>query len=694
MNKSFATILIAGLLAPRAFGDGPETEMKRKGEWLAEHFGTNIAALPFSFVFGGRISSQLLSTFRMERAESKRSGSRSQYILRLTDPATGLVVDCEVTEFANHPALEWVIHFENTGANDTPVLENILALDELMESPAGKAALHYSKGATCSMDDYQPLTEPMIPGARLHLQAGGGRSSSDFLPFFNWETPPNGGVILGLGWSGEWAADFTQPDPRHTSLQAGQALTRMKLHPRERIRTPRLAMLFYTGDWIHGQNLWRRFLLEHHRPMVNGKPLEPPILNGNWGGTHASNHIANIRAIADHDLPVDYYWIDAEWFGTGAWWQNAGNWQVKKDLYPDGFKPISDQLHQAGRKLLLWFEPERVCERVPWATEISRWLLSVPVPNRVYRWDKQTFPDWVKSESLRNQIMENDSLFNLAIPEARQFLTDFISERVRDWGLDCYRHDANIAPLEFWRAADAPDRQGITEIRWVEGLYAFWDGLFERYPGLIIDNCASGGRRIDLETLGRSTPFWRSDFPGNVTAKQCHTYGLSFWVPLNATGAVTPGRDSNYAWRSTISSSVVINLFGNGDTGQTKPPANDFPFAKVRGILQQYRQLQPYFLGDYYPLTAYSKATDAWLAWQFHRSDLGEGMVQAFRRELSVYEAGRFPLRGLEPDAKYAVTDLDAPTPTEMTGRELMDEGLLVHLRDRPSAALITYKRL
>jgi hypothetical protein len=38
-------------------------------------------------------------------------------------------------------------------------------------------------------------------------------------------------------------------------------------------------------------------------------------------------------------------------------------------------------------------------------------------------------------------------------------VTDFISQRITEFGLDCYRHDANIAPLEFWRAADAADRQ-------------------------------------------------------------------------------------------------------------------------------------------------------------------------------------------------------------------------------------------
>jgi alpha-galactosidase len=391
---------------------------------------------------------------------------------------------------------------------------------------------------------------------------------------------------------------------------------------------------------------------------------------------------------------VDYYWIDAEWFGRGPWWQNAGNWQVNKELYPEGFKPISDLLHQSGRKLLLWFEPERVCEGTPWAAELDKWLLAIPLEKRVYRWEKQTFPDWVKSESLRNQIKENDRLFNLGIPEARQFLTDFISKCIKEGGLDCFRHDANIAPLEFWRAADAPDRQGITEIRWVEGLYAFWDELLRRHPNLIIDNCASGGRRIDLETIGRSTPFWRTDFPRDATGKQCHTYGLSFWVPLNATGDVTPGRDSDYAWRSTISSSVVFGLFANGEASQTNSNLGGFPLAKAKAALEQYRRIQPYFLGDYHPLSSYSKALDVWMAWQFHRSDLGEGVVQVFRRPESPYESAHFKLRILDPNANYELKNFDEPDTTRISGRELSDTGLLVTLKTPQSSAVISYKTI
>lgn len=68
---------------------------------------------------------------------------------------------------------------------------------------------------------------------------------------------------------------------------------------------------------------------------------------------------------------------------------------------------------------------------------------------------------------------DNDRWFNLALPEARQFLTNFISAKIEGFGLYCFLNDSNIAPLQFWRAADAPDRQGIPEIRWIEGFMRF-----------------------------------------------------------------------------------------------------------------------------------------------------------------------------------------------------------------------------
>lgn len=647
-------------------------------EWIA-HSLINGQPPPFSFQYQNRSSLQFLSG-----CEKNHNQTTSFF----RDPKTGLQIRCEATLYRDFHVVEWVVYFKNTGQHETPIIENIQALDITLPGQKNDGIVHYAKGAVCSWDDYQPLRRVLNKKSDMIVQPGGGRSSSDFLPFFNLQQADSTGLIIAVGWSGEWQMQFTTDSTRRTRIRSGMAQTHLKLFPGEEIRTPRMALLSYSGNPATAQNLWRRFVLAHHRPLVKGKPFPMPVFYATWGGTKADVHLADITQLIAADLAVDAYWIDAEWFGQGLWHQTVGDWRVKKDLYPLGFKPISNRLHQAGREFLVWFEPERICTGTPWYTEYRSWLLAVPKAQRHYNWgNSQNEPDWVRWESLRNQICEDDLLFNLADPAARKFLTDYISDLIDQFGIDYYRHDANIAPLEFWRAADAPDRRGWTEIQWVQGLYAFWDELLRRHPGLIIDNCASGGRRIDLETMGRSTPFWRTDYPGDPIAKQCHTFGISSWVPLNATGNVRPATDDLYTWRSTWSSSIVVDLSG---IAQWQP--DDEKLVRAKTLLNQYQDIQPYYLGDYYPLTCYSQAADAWMAWQFNRPEQNDGMVQVFRRTQSISESAKLRLDGLADD-DYIVRNLDQSDPKVISGRMLMENGLIVTLNGRPGAAVFIYQK-
>jgi hypothetical protein len=99
-------------------------------------------------------------------------------------------------------------------------------------------------------------------------------------------------------------------------------------------------------------------------------------------------------------------------------------------------------------------------------------------------------------------------------------------------------------------------------------------------------------------------------------------------------------------------------------------------------------------LADYYPLTPYSRELNRWIAWQFSRPEQGDGVIQAFRRPQSAEEAARYKLRGLDPQARYAVTDLDTGRAQTLTGRELMDDGLHVVIKAQPGAVVLTYTQL
>ena len=95
-------------------------------------------------------------------------------------------------------------------------------------------------------------------------------------------------------------------------------------------------------------------------------------------------------------------------------------------------------------------------------------------------------------------------------------------------------------------------------------------------------------------------------------------------------------------------------------------------------------------LGDYYPLTPYSLDKTSWIAWQFHRADLNEGVVQAFRRPEATSETLTVKLRGLDPQQRYEIENLDGGKEVR-TGEELM-RGYDITLREKPAAAVLGLK--
>ena len=125
------------------------------------------------------------------------------------------------------------------------------------------------------------------------------------------------------------------------------------------------------------------------------------------------------------------------------------------------------------------------------------------------------------------------------------------------------------------------------------------------------------------------------------------------------------------------------------------PPGKDeFEYELARKLLHEYLSVRHCFDGDYYPLTQYDLSEDTWMAWQFDRPDLGEGIVQAFRRPESPAAGARYQLRGLEPDAQYELRDFDAPETTTMRGRDLIEEGLTINIPDQPGAAVVRYTKV
>ena len=625
-----------------------------------EHYATEPL---FSFVYDGQNSSEFLKQWTLERSARPRDAQRTERRLVWRDAKTGLQVRCDAAEYADFPTIEWTLYFKNTGTNDTPILSDIQALDLNLNRPAeGEFVLHHHTADNCTADSYEPHALALTPSSVQRFASAGGRPTTGGFPYFNLEHS-GGGMIAVVGWPGQWAAQFTRDADRGLRLRAGQELTHFKLRPGEEVRAPLVALQFWRGgDWIRAQNVWRRWMVAHNLPRPGGT-LVPTHYGGCFGNLRprAAEEIEQFDGWRREGIRLDYWFIDAGWYThPGDWW-NIGTWEIDRERFPRGLREVADHAHTNNAKFVLWFEPERVVD--------GSWL-------------EKTHPEWIlRSGGAR--------LVNLGHPEAWKWVLERIDGLLASEAIDVYRQDFNMDPLGCWRGADAPDRQGITEIRHVEGYLAFWDELLRRHPGLLIDTCASGGRRNDLETLRRAVPLLRSDYPltGFTGAcsegQQCQTLGISLWMPYHGTGM--PLSDA-YSMRSGFVPAYRLGW----DVHDRK-----VDLALLKRTVAEFRQSEKFLLGDFYPLAVWSLAKDVWVAWQYDRPEQGEGLVQAFRREESPYEVARFKLRGLEPAARYAVTNLDRPESVQqLTGRELMEHGLAIVLTGQRSSGLFLYRRL
>ncbi len=616
--------------------------------------------------------------------ESSNSNTfTTEYIL-----SDGLKITNTATFFPEYDAVEWLSWFENTGSEDSKIISELWDCNVDMPFPHqaspiysayipkedDKTLIHYAPGSTWNPLEFCEKTMDLYVGRENKFVSAGGRPANIYVPMFN-ASYKNQGVVVGIGWSGQWLCSFGRTE-NELNFKSGIENLNFKLLPGEKIRTSSVTLMAYDGDFLDGQNKWRRLLKKHF--SLIGKPGRDeyaPLCGGLWGGMTSDAAVKRINFMKEKGLPFEYVWMDAGWYGTfteespdefiGSWSNYTGDWRVNPTHHPDGLLNVSKAIEDAGMKYLLWVEPERVNEDTPITKE--------------------------HPEYLRSKDQWGRSLLDLGNEEAWQYCFDTVADLIERLNIGCYRQDFNFDPLEFWRDGEADDRQGINEIKYVMGFYKFWDALLEKFPNLIIDNCASGGRRIDIETIRRSVPLWRSDLacaadydPDGV---QSQTIGFSTWIPYSGTGT---GRIVNdiYRFRSAYTNGINVQaLWSDRDALLT-----DEECEWLKNACEEFLKIRLYLSCDRYPLTIPSANKDVWDGIEYFDPDTNGGIVQIFRRSESPYIFSCFKLRGLDNNTVYTITDADTNETISATGKELSEDGFGVSIPEPRTAKLYYIK--
>lgn len=293
------------------------------------------------------------------------------------------------------------------------------------------------------------------------------------------------GVIWGaqLAWAGSWQMEiYRQHDD--VCLSGGLADREfghwMKtLRPGETIESPPATVSCVQGgiDDLCDRLTAVQDAAVNHQPAIE---QDLPIIFNEWCTTWGDPSHDNLMAIANRiqASPVRYLVIDAGWYkAEGTDWSSGhGDWLPSGKLFPDGLKATADAIRDRGLIPGLWFEMETTGSQST-AFQLGNHFLQrdgIPVTVRQRRfWDL------------------ND-------PEAIAYLTEKVIDLLESCGFGYLKVDYNeTAGL----GCDHPDSQGEGLRRQIEGTYRFFEIIRSRLPHLVIENCSSGGHRLEPSML-------------------------------------------------------------------------------------------------------------------------------------------------------------------------------------------------
>ncbi|MCM3520348.1 alpha-galactosidase [Curtobacterium sp. P97] len=270
----------------------------------------------------------------------------------------------------------------------------------------------------------------------------------------------------------------------------------------------------YEGPWVYGawgdglDDQARRF---HH--WLRSRPQHPstprPVTINVWEAVYFDHDLARLTDLAERAarLGVERYVLDDGWFrGRRDDHAGLGDWYVDEDVWPDGLGPIVDRVRALGMEFGLWFEPEMVNED----SDLAR-----------------AHPEWIMQADGRLPVRSRDQqVLNLAIPEAYAYVLERMTAIIGEYGVDYVKWDHNRDLVEAGHPGG-----GAAVHEQTLATYRLMATLKERFPGLEIESCSSGGARVDLAVIEHTDRVWVSDDIDPFERQQMHRWTQQLLPP-------------------------------------------------------------------------------------------------------------------------------------------------------------------
>lgn len=639
-------------------------------------------ASDLAFTAGGRRLVPGQGSLAFQSAQMAETAGGVQLALVFEDSTNRVRVTRYYACVDRAPGLETWSAFEAFGTADAVTLSDI----GVWQVAVPATEVGWVTGLNAPAADggrFTRRTQPLARTDRVSLGSTG-RSADSAIPAV-WLAGPEGRLFAGLMWSGAWSADVTGPAANgRAGLRLALGGIATSVRPGQPFEGPH-GFFGIAGplepDVSAALQKFARF------DVRRGRPFAPQVVYNTWFayGIEITEEI--VRAEMDHAaaLGVEVFVVDAGWYAGGSQTSDfstgLGSWTADPKRFPSGLGALSDYAHGLGMKFGIWIEPERVDTKYVNGAGLAResWLAETG----------GRYNPGVKNSSA------GSAQICLASPEARQWVIGQIARLIADARPDYLKWDNN-----YWINCDRSGHGHDAldgNLMHVKGLYTVLATLRERYPNLVIENCAGGGNRMDFGMLQYTDTAWMDDESAPSEHVRHNLEGLSALFPSeyllsfvmdHPDEPIHGATDPAYTFRSRLPGVLGMSLrgaeFGDADLAAMK---REIELAKeLRGIV-------------FNPTTLLltSQVPDAgsvqWDAVQVLSDDVRVSALLTYSAQGSA-DRTTIRLRDLLPDAHYVVRTLRGTRLGEATGDELMQSGLGVPRRTASAANLIVIERV
>lgn len=410
---------------------------------------------------------------------------------------------------------------------------------------------------------------------RLAFSNTGSWSCAETVPMAVLEDEENKQALYWqIEHNGSWHWEFTDQVDQLTLLAGGPNEHDNhwweQLEPGETFTSVPVAVGVAAGGFeqsIAELTRYRRMIRRANEDNEQLRIIFNDYMNCLWGSPTTDKLLPLIDAAAE--AGCEYFCIDAGWYAAGEWWDGVGEWLPSSERFPEGIKFVLDYIRSKQMIPGLWLEIEVMGINSPKLAETND------------SWFFMRHGQRVKDRSRYQLDFRN--------PEVIAHADSVIARLVEEYGVGYIKMDYNInAGIGTETAADSPGAGLLEHNR----AYLSWlDKTFAKYPELVIENCSSGGMRMDYAMLSRYSIQSTSDQENYV-----HYAAIAAGAP--AVLAPEQAAVWSYPLREGDDEEVIFNMVNalllrvhqSGHLAELSKSR----FALVKEALDYYKQIRPY----------------------------------------------------------------------------------------------------